>query len=597
MSGQPTQEDPEDMETNTSIPTQQITVTEVQASTNLGATESHTSASDSESGGAYFTRKMESLGAEETTSFQTGDDPGTQDKISTSDPIMSITPGLNLLLQETENGDVAPQVTFLDDHGPSSRTLGVTGPNVGQATESGSECLGTDTGSAGRGLMDYRTHTDDDSHFDMDLETGSQARSTLADALQSPAKTTIIVCPGGSSNESSDFIAPHEPGPTPLSGTSRAIIKQCFEEVSPIRLDPGHPVVAFNQEQITSILRIVADESARASFEMLNSVVQRASRLNLGGNKPTTSRTRARSSSGPETDTDASCGSITTCGPRGTDSSLGNSSDIESCQDFQSSVSLPSPPVFVDPGQPDPETNQGSPFGSSPGNQTLATVRREAIKEKKQVGKSVSARTKSRGPPKPRRRIGRIMKEEYFDTMPWTRTFVSGPVDPRWNRHKIYCQICKCNVSIHSKGPKEILRHYATDRHLRKDQRWRYEHLTIEDSLTKRPRYQVRGRDGKFLTNYHLQLELPHFINCELVDIGDKLPFYEEAMAGSSYMSSSPQNLANIQISILGHFLPLSGDIQVFRTLWQQIGVVVNHQALFSDIDWSTTRLSVSSIA
>ena len=189
------------------------------------------------------------------------------------------------------------------------------------------------------------------------------------------------------------------------------------------------------------------------------------------------------------------------------------------------------------------------------------------------------------------------MKEEYFDTMPWTRTFVSGPVDPRWNRHKIYCQICKCNVSIRSKGPKEILRHYATDRHLRKDQRWRYEHLTIEDPLTKRPRYQVRGRDGKILTNYQLQLELPHFINCELVDIGDKLPFYEEAMAGSSYMSSSAQSLAKIQISILGHFLPLSGDIQVLRTLWQQIGVVVNHQALFSDTDWSTTRLSVSSPA
>ena len=175
-------------------------------------------------------------------------------------------------------------------------------------------------------------------------------------------------------------------------------------------------------------------------------------------------------------------------------------------------------------------------------------------------------------------------------------TFVSGPVDPKWSRHKIYCQICKCNVLIRSKGPKEILRHYATERHLRKDQRWRYEYLTIEDPLTQRPRYQVRGRYGKSLTNYQLQLELMHFIDCELVDIGDKLPFYEEAMAGSNYMSSSPENLAKIQISILGHFLPLSGDIHVLRTLWQQIGVVVNHQALFSDVDWSTTRLSVSSL-
>ena len=435
---------------------------------------------------------------------------------------MSITPGLNLLLQEIENTEIPPQVTFLDNPGPISSTtiarqerplennttiafpqrgsLGETNLDSGQMAESGSESIGTDTASVSRGQMDYRSHTDDDSRFDMEFETGSQTRSTLADALRSPAKTTTIACPGGSSSESSDFIAPVELGPTPLSGTSRAIVKQCFDEVHPICLDPGHPVVVFNQDQITSILRIVADESARASFEMLNSVVEKASKLNLGGNKPTTSRMRARSSSGLETDTDVGCDSVTTYGPRGGDSSPGITSDAESRQDFQSSVTMPSPPILVDPGHLDPSSNQGSPIWSSPGNQTLATVRKEAIKEKRQAGKSTSARTRARGPPKPRRPVGRIMREEYFDTMTWTRTFVSGRVDLRWNLHKIYCQICKCNVWIRSKGPKEILRHYATDRHLRKDQRWGYEHLTIEDPLTKRPRYQVRGRDGKILT-------------------------------------------------------------------------------------------------
>ena len=89
---------------------------------------------------------------------------------------------------------------------------------------------------------------------------------------------------------------------------------------------------------------------------------------------------------------------------------------------------------------------------------------------------------------------------------------MTGPVDPKRNKHKIYCQICKCNVSIRAKGPKEILRPYATERHLRKDQRRRYEHLTIEDPLTKRLRYQVRGRDGKVLSNNQLQLEMPLFI-------------------------------------------------------------------------------------
>ena len=524
MSGQPTQENPEDMETNPSLTTPQTTVMETQVTVDPEVTQEQLTASDSESCGTYFTRKMESLGAAEATVFETGDEPCTQGKTSVSD-LVSVTPGLNLLLQESEVTNVTPQVTFLDDPGPSTRTLGVVNTGIGQMAESESECVGTDTASASRGPMDYRSHTDDDSRFDMDFETASQARSTLADALRSPVETTTIARPDCSSNEFNDHIAPVELGPTPLSGTSRVIVKQCFEEVNPICLDPGHPVVAFNQDQITSILRIVADESARASFEMLNSIVEGASKLNLSSSKQTASRARARSSSGPETDTDVSCGSATTYGPRGVDSSPGYTSETESRQDFQSSVTLPSPPVFVDPGHLDLASNQGSPVGSSPGNQTLATVTKEAIKAQRQAGRSVSSRTKSRAPPRPRHRVGRIMKEEYFETMPWTRTFVSGPVDPRWNRHKIYCQTCKCNVSIRSKGPKEILRHYVTERHLRKDQRWRYEHLTMEDPLTKRPRYQVRGRDGKILSNYQLQLELPHFIDCELVDIGDKLPF------------------------------------------------------------------------
>ena len=594
MSDQPPQDNARTMETEQPHLEQSREPGVIELRTDRKSIIELSSTTDSESCEAYFTRKIESLSnleEEVTTAAATTSNLAKASESETT----AVTPGPNQLLQEPEIVDAIPQVTFLDDPEPSSRPPGITQTESGRLVDSGPECLGTDSASAGRCPMDYRYQTDDDSRLDLDFETASQARSTLADALRSPAKTTTIACQGGSSNESSDFIAPVELGPTPLSGTSRAIIKQCFKEVNPICLDPGHPVVAFNQDQITSILRIVADESARASFEMINSVVQRASKLNLSSNKPTATRARARSSSGPDTDTDIS-GYVTTYGPRELDCSPGIVSDAESQRDLQSSISLPSPPVFAGMGRPDPTSNQGSPIGSSPGSQTLATIKKEAMKEKKQTGKSSSTRTKSRGPPKPRRRIGRIMREEYFDTMPWTRVFVSGPVDPRWNRHKIYCQICKCNVSIRSKGPKEILRHYATDRYLREDQRWRYEHLTIEDPLTKRPRYQVRGRDGKILTNYQLQLELPQFINCELVDIGDKLPFYEEAMAGSSYMSSSPQNLAKTQISILAYFLALSGDIQVLRTMWQQIGVVVNHQALFSDVDWSTTRLSVSSL-
>ena len=139
------------------------------------------------------------------------------------------------------------------------------------------------------------------------------------------------------------------------------------------------------------------------------------------------------------------------------------------------------------------------------------------------------------------------------------------------------------------------MRHHATERHLRKDQRWRYEHLGVEDPVTHVDHHQVRGRDGKLLSPSELEAELPKFIDVELVDIGVKLPFDDEFMAGHDHMSSSSENRVRIQISTLGHSLPTFGNLRALRELCKDIGVVVNHQSLFSDFNWGKERLSVSS--
>ena len=186
------------------------------------------------------------------------------------------------------------------------------------------------------------------------------------------------------------------------------------------------------------------------------------------------------------------------------------------------------------------------------------------------------------------------MKEAYFQGMEWTRTFVSGPMDPRWNPYKFYCQICKANISIYGKGAREILRHHSTEKHLRKDQRWRYEYLYSVDPVTRVKVHQVRGKDGKLLTPYQLEFELPLFINAPLVEIVQKLPFYDEYMAGTDYMSSSSSNRARVQLSVLAKFLPSSGDIEVLKSFWSDVGVIVNHQSLFTDFNWGKERLSVS---
>ena len=221
-------------------------------------------------------------------------------------------------------------------------------------------------------------------------------------------------CPRDSSNESSETPVPVATKPSHLSSTSRAIIKQCVTEVTQIRLSPGYPTVAFDQEQISSILRIVADESARASFEMLNSVVQRASQLSLQEQLKTTSKRRVPRSLAAETDTDTEINCVMTSDFQGKSSRQGFTTDPVSPQDFQSSVNLPPPSTAVASGSQNQETAPLSPEYFSPGAQTLATLQQEALKGtgicKTTKKPSVAHKTAKRS--WPRKRMGRVMKEE-----------------------------------------------------------------------------------------------------------------------------------------------------------------------------------------
>ena len=116
---------------------------------------------------------------------------------------------------------------------------------------------------------------------------------------------------------------------------------------------------------------------------------------------------------------------------------------------------------------------------------------------------------------------------------------MSEPLVPVHNSYEFYCLICKYNVSIYTKGPREVLRHYSSERHMRKDQRRRYEYLSVTDTVTATVKHRVRGKDW---TPYQLELELPKFNNAVLVDIGDKMPCYGNYMAGQQNVVTSPDS-------------------------------------------------------
>ena len=110
-----------------------------------------------------------------------------------------------------------------------------------------------------------------------DNESDRYVGSTLAEALNPPAQYSLLVA----SDQSSDVATvktPEEPKFRPLGGSSRALIKVYFDNKEPERLPPGNPVIAFTERQLSRVLRVVADETARASYDMLEN---RASRLSL----------------------------------------------------------------------------------------------------------------------------------------------------------------------------------------------------------------------------------------------------------------------------------------------------------------------------
>ena len=185
------------------------------------------------------------------------------------------------------------------------------------------------------------------------------------------------------------------------------------------------------------------------------------------------------------------------------------------------------------------------------------------------------------------------MKPSYFKGIQWTKVFVSGPLDPVHNKHKFYCQICKTNLSIYSKSEREIVRHFRSEGHLRKNQRWRYEHSGKLEKISGNIIHSVRGRDGHVLTPFELEKEKPLFESAPLVYIGPRFPFYDEYMSSAGGLTSSEDIRSGTQISLIGRFVPYFGNLATLQGLWTEVGNFTNHQELFGDIYWSSTKLTV----
>ena len=155
---------------------------------------------------------------------------------------------------------------------------------------------------------------------------------------------------------------------------------------------------------MSSVLRIVADETAKASYDMLNSVVVRASRLNLGPGQANMQSGKQQSKSSlfgfTESATDFDFSRPATPAYSGTSREMTSGKDLwgsersrEISRSRTSTVHIPSPP---NPGCSRTDQTSKTLLGAdgSPVTQTLAELKQEAIRNR---GKR---KTKPAGRPK-----------------------------------------------------------------------------------------------------------------------------------------------------------------------------------------------------
>ena len=178
------------------------------------------------------------------------------------------------------------------------------------------------------------------------------------------------------------------------------------------------------------------------------------------------------------------------------------------------------------------------------------------VRERNLSGKSKS-KTQAKKTTKPKRRPqqGVSKRKEFFAKIKCTRSVISGLADPPHNPYMVWCHICKKNFSIRTKGTMEIQRHHRAEKHFKKDKRWRNEHLKSSDPVTLQPQHRVRGRNRKHLSKTDLAKELPKFIHSELVDIGERFPFFEDFIQGQTAPLITPESRARIQLCIIGDFM------------------------------------------
>ena len=390
---------------------------------------------------AYLDRKIQSL-EKDMRDHENRLGKGDNSKASESEPLTLI-PSTSFQFSPTGQCPSGPKVSFL---GPSPGSSQLSEPERTQSSQKrpriGSSSLHESHPPAKqRAPTPFRDASNENSETDTSVEISRKdLRSTTCsssefmaeagvDSSHNPAGSTIAQALNYKSrrndNESSDGESmfttvglPETSRGQGLKSSSRALIKEHFQTNETFVLPQGHPVITFTENQLSSVLKIVADEAVGASQDALERIIQKTRRLSL--------EAPVRPSASP-----ATAGSRSSLRSRSTSPGLlSDTSGVLRSDEELSSIGytyeradaqISAPPRAADcatRGHPELQGEGVDTSVDSPGAQTLAALKAEAIKDKTKISHSQQGRfsTSSRGTGTRRKvtRSCKTMKEAYF---------------------------------------------------------------------------------------------------------------------------------------------------------------------------------------
>ena len=123
------------------------------------------------------------------------------------------------------------------------------------------------------------------SSSEVELETDAESTSRPAGSTIAQAITAKTKKPNFGISDSGSTI-----GPTTMQGATkntglrtsgRALIKEFFSETEPFNLPKGHPVIAFTEDQISAVLKVVAEETAKTTQDAMERLISQVNKLNI----------------------------------------------------------------------------------------------------------------------------------------------------------------------------------------------------------------------------------------------------------------------------------------------------------------------------